>query len=74
MNTYNKKTYEQDFPEHGNFNWKTVKLKTPTEPYYDEHKIIGVVLHDGNFITNGVLFLENQYEIIDEDPLKLNCL
>ena len=74
MNTYDKKTYEQDFPEHGNFNWKTVKLKTPTEPYYDGHKIIGVVLHDGNFMVNGVLFLENQYEIIDEDPLKLNCL
>lgn len=67
MNLYDKKTYEQDFPEHGNFNWKTVKLKTPTEPYYDGHKIIGVVLHDGNFITNGILFLENQYEIINED-------
>ena len=74
MNTYDKKTYEQDFPEHGNFNWKAVKLKIPTEPYYDGHKIIGVVLHDGNFMSNGVLFLENQYEIIDEDPLKLNCL
>lgn len=71
MNIYDEKTYKQDFPEHGYFNWKTVRLKTPTEPYYDGHIIIGVVLHDGNFMTNGVLFLENQYEIIDEDPLKL---
>jgi len=74
MNTYDNKTYEQDFPEHGNFNWKTVKLKTPTEPYYDGHKIIGVVLHDRNFMTNDVLFLENQYDIIDEDPFVLNGL
>ena len=68
MNKYDKKTYKQDFPEQGNFNWKTVKLKTPNEPYYNGHKIIGVVLHDGNFMTNGVLFLKNQYEIINEDP------
>lgn len=73
MNKYDKKTYEQDFQEYGYFNWKIVKLKTPTEPYYDGHKITGVVLHNGNFMINGVLFLENQYEIIDDDTLKLNC-
>ena len=72
MNKYDKETYKRDFPEHGSFNWKTVLLKTPDEPYYDGHKIIGVVLHDGNFMTNGVLFMENQYEIINEEPF--NCL
>ena len=74
MNTYNKKTYKQNFPKHKNFNWKTIKLKTPTKPYYNKHKIIKIILHNKNFMVNGVLFLENQYEIIDEDPLKLNCL
>ena len=69
MNEYDKKKYKIDFPEEGDFNWKWVKLKTPEHPYYDGHKIIGVVLHDGNFLTNGVLFLKHQYEIIDKDPL-----
>ena len=51
--------YEQDFPTHGSFNWKTVILKLPNEPYYNNHK------------TMGVLFLSNEFEIIDENPLKL---
>ena len=70
MHKYDKKTYEQDFPEHGDFNWKVVKLKTPNNPHFDGHKIIGVVLHDGNFMINGVLFLKNEYEIIEEEPFK----
>lgn len=74
MNKYNKKTYEQDFPEEGCFNWKTIKIKMPKNIYYNGNEIIGVLLHDGNFMINGVLFLESQFEIIDEDPLKLNCL
>lgn len=74
MNEYNKETYKQDFPDHGDFNWKLVKLKTPTEPYYDGHKIIGVVLHDGNFMINGVLFMKNQYEMINENPLNLKTV
>lgn len=69
MNDYDKKTYEEDFPETGNLNWKTVILKTPDNPYYNGHKIMGVVLHDGNFMINGVMFLKNQYEIIDENPM-----
>lgn len=32
---------------------------------------MGVVLHDGNFMVNGVLFLKNQYEIINDNPFKL---
>jgi len=72
MNKYDKETYKQDFPKHGDFNWKTVKLKTPEKPYYDGHRIIGVVLHDGNFMTSGVLFLENQYEVINEEPFNIN--
>lgn len=68
---YDKRVYEQDFPEHGTFNWKTVILKTPNEPYYDGRKTMGVLLHDNNFMVNGVLFLENQYEIINHDPMNL---
>lgn len=60
--------YKQDFPKFGNFNWKTVKLKTPKKPYYDGFKICGVVLHDGNFVTNGVLFEKGEFEIVEEDP------
>lgn len=68
INTYDINKYKKDFPDHGSFNWKTVKLKTPNNSYYDDHKIIGVVLHDGNFMTNGVLFLKEQYEVINENP------
>ena len=73
MNKYDKNKYKQDFPDQGYFNWKTVKLKTPDNIYYNEHEITGVILHDGNFMINAVLFLAEQFEIIDEDPLKLNC-
>ncbi len=69
---YDKKKYAQDFPDEGTFNWKRVKLKTPNDPYYNGHITVGVVLHDGNFMINGVLFLKNEYEIIDEDPLNLS--
>ena len=30
------------------------------------------MLHDGNFMVNGVLFLENQFEVIDENPMNIN--
>ena len=68
LNTYDPKTYEQDFPPIGDLNWKTVRFKTPNDPYYDGHEKIGVVLHDGNFMCNGVLMLKDQFEIIDENP------
>ncbi len=71
MNEYNKNKYKQDFPDNEYFNWKKVKIKTPECIYYDGSKIIGVLLHDGNFMVNGVLFLKNQFEIIDHNPLKL---
>ena len=71
MEKYDKRKYEQDFPNKGCFNWKTVKLKTPDNIYYNGRKVNGVVLHDGNFMVNGILFLADQFEIIDEDPLKI---
>lgn len=71
MNKYDKNKYKIDFPEEGYFNWKTVEIKMPENVYYDGALIIGVVLHDGNFMVNGVLFLSNQFYIVDEDPLKL---
>ena len=71
MNKYDKSEYERDFPDHGDFNWKRVVLKTPEIPYYDGHKVIGVVLHDGNFMVNGVLFLSHQFEVIEGDPVNV---
>jgi hypothetical protein len=65
------KKYEKDFPEHDTFNWKTVRLITPENVYYGNHQIIGVLLHDGRFVTNGVFFEPNQFEVIDEDPLNI---
>lgn len=65
---YDKKIYEQDFPNEGFFNWKTVKLKVFP---YNDCEITGVLLHDGNFMINNILFLKDEYEIIDEDPLKI---
>jgi hypothetical protein len=55
--------YDQDFSEE--LAWKQVRLKTPEDPYYDGKLSAGVVLHDGNLMINGVLFLKSQYEIID---------
>ena len=52
--TYDKKKYEIDFPDEGYFNWKTVKFTNPAWGYYKNAKIVGVLLHDGNFLTNGV--------------------
>ena len=73
-NKYNKDTYKDDFPDEGYFNWKIVRIKTPDCVSYDGKKIIGVVLHDGNFMVNDVLFLKEQFEVIDEDPLNLQQL
>ena len=71
MNKYNKKKYRKDFPAIGTFNWKTVRFIMPEDRYYDGTRMVGALLHDGNFMTNGVLFLSNQFEIIDENPLDL---
>ena len=61
---YDRKKYDIDFPDEGTFNWKKVRIIMPDDIYYNNAEIIGVVLHDGNFIVNGVLFLSNQFEII----------
>ncbi len=70
-NKHDKNKYKIDFPEEGYFNWKTVKIKN-TIDYLNGKEIIGVLLHDGNFMVNGVLFLENQFEVIDENPMNIN--
>jgi hypothetical protein len=49
--------YDIDFPETGDLNWKTVKIITPNISYLNGKKIIGVVLHDGKFIVNGVCLI-----------------
>lgn len=69
MNKFDKEKYRIDFPESGDLNWKKVKLNTPDNPYFDKKEILGVVLHDENFIVNGVLFTKEQYVIIDNDPI-----
>ena len=65
MTKEEKKKYKKDFPATGSFNWKTVRLITPEFSYYNNHKIMGVVLHDGKFCTNGIIF-EN-FEIIGKN-------
>lgn len=57
--------YKKDFPDQGNFNWKTVRLKMPNNIYFDGHKPVGVLLHDGKFMTNGVIFEKEEFEIIE---------
>lgn len=69
MNSYDKEKYEKDFPAQGKLNWKKVKIITPENRYYDGNSMLGVLLHDGNFMINSVLFTSNQFEIIDEDPI-----
>ena len=60
-----KEKYRKDFPDQGSFNWKVVKITTA---HYDGHKTTGVVLHDGKFMINGVLFEANEFEIIGDMP------
>lgn len=60
--------YDVDFPDTGTLNWKAVKIKNVDE-YYNDCKIIGVLLHDGKFMVNGVIFEQHQFDIIDENPL-----
>jgi len=63
--------YKQDFPDTGFFNWKKVKMTHPKSSYYQNCIITGVLLHDGNFMINGVLFYSEEFEIVDEDPLNI---
>ena len=62
MKDYDSKEYAIDFPDDIDWNWGTVVIKTPHEPYYDGCKITGVLLHDGCFLVNGVLFEQNEFE------------
>jgi len=64
-----KRRYKRDFPSKGNWNWKAVKFTNPKNNYYLDSKIIGVLLHDGNFMVNGVMFEADEFEIIEENPL-----
>ena len=66
---YDKKDYEQDFPAQGTFNWKRVLIANCEHSYYEGAQLIGVVLHDGNFMINGVMFEKHEFKIIDENPL-----
>jgi hypothetical protein len=62
IRNYNKKIYEQDFPGVGSYNWKVVYIKEY------KHKIAGVLLHDGKFITNGVLFDKHEFKVVGPWP------
>ena len=58
--------YEQDFPEKESWNWKVVTLNIPNEPYYHNHKIAGVLLHDGSFVVNGVHFSKEEVGKVED--------
>lgn len=66
---YSEKDYRQDFPDQGTWNWKLVQITNCENSYYENHKTVGVVLHDGNFMVNGVMFEKHEYTIIDHDPM-----
>jgi len=66
---YNRADYDIDFPDQGNWNWKMVKITMPDDVYYNGAEIIGVLLHDGNFMINGVMFEKHEFKIIEHDPL-----
>ena len=61
--------YKKDFPEHGIFNWKVVRLTaTPG------NKLTGVLLHDGNFIAiaDDVFLTPDKFEITSEPPFPVS--
>jgi hypothetical protein len=60
-----------DFPDTGYYNWKIVHIKME-EHYYNNAKRAGVLLHDGKFVTEGIIFNKKEFCIIDENPLKLS--
>ena len=64
IDIYNKKIYEQDFPEEFNWNWKIAFIKE------HKQKRAGVLLHDGKFMTNGVLFDKHEFKIKGPYPPK----
>ncbi len=64
---YNSKVYKQDFPEDiGDWNWK-VALVYPHDKF-KKHKIGGVLLHDGRFVTHGILFDKHEFKILGKFP------
>lgn len=63
------KKYEIDFPEEGTLNWKTIQFTNPKDSYLKDKKITGVLLHDGNFVVNGVFFTKEEFTVIDENPI-----
>jgi len=71
MNRYEK--YKRDFPDEncykGSYNWKTVEMTNPKKSYYKNCKVTGVLLDDGNFMVNGVTFMKEEFEIINQDPM-----
>ena len=66
----NSKKYEIDFPVTGYYNWKIVRIKMKNT-HYDNEKRDGILLHDGKFVSNGLIFNKKEFTIIDENPLKL---
>ena len=66
--------YEQDFPDEESWTWKVVTLNTPNEPNYHNHKITGVLLHDGSFVVNGVHFSEEEVSKVEDSPFSFNTL
>lgn len=69
ISNYDKEKYAQDFPDVGTFNWVVVKFIMPDNVSYNGREVIGVLLHDKKFMVNGVLFDENEFEVIDRNPL-----
>jgi len=68
---YNIDDYKVDFPDEGTWNWKVIELTNADNSYYQGHKTTGVLLHDGNFMINGVMFEKHEFIVIDHDPMNM---
>jgi hypothetical protein len=73
-NEYDRTKYNQDFPSIGNFNWVAVQVTTPNDKYYDGCKLTGVLLHDGNFMGNNMLFSPNEFKILSKETEEIKEL
>jgi hypothetical protein len=70
---YDKKLYEKDFPDNiSDWKWRIARLY-PKDKYIRQ-EIVGVVLHDGKFVTNGILFEKNEFKIIGKWPPRITWL
>lgn len=71
---YDREKYKMDFPNVGTFKWSAVQIIMPDDIYYDGCKLTGVLLHDGNFMCNGQLFLVHEFKVLEKETEEIKKL